>query len=130
MTKSLAQAYLDVSLRIPIDDIKVKQRLDRGYEIVNGYGYKIIPQVEFFCYCTVCKTVLAPDIYEHCNEVTKGLPKHTGSYEVQKASTSLLEDTSARYTVDKDSCTCPDYPTARGGLCKHRLAVMLLQEME
>lgn len=52
-----------------------------------------------------------------------------GKYCVQKASTSLLEDTSARYDVTAQSCTCPNFPKTRGGLCKHRLAVMVLEEM-
>lgn len=35
----------------------------------------------------------------------------------------------AQYHVDLFTCTCPDYPSARGNLCKHRLAAMLLLEM-
>lgn len=96
--KTLQAAYFDLSLRLPVEDIKVKQRLDRGYDIVLSYGYSVDKQED-------------------------------NSYLVSKASTSLLEDTSARYRVDHESCTCPDFPTARAGLCKHRLAVMLKEEM-
>ena len=54
---------------------------------------------------------------------------------VDKASTSLLTDTSVTYTViDTDelkSCSCPDFSSdkCRGGLCKHRLAVRLVKMM-
>ncbi len=95
MTKSLAQAYLNVSLRLPVEDIKVKQRLDRAYEIVNGYGYEIT---------VISKADEWNPIY---------------IYHVEKASTSLLQDTSMCYTVTNKSCTCPDFDTARGNLCKH-----------
>lgn len=98
---NLAQAYLNVSLKLPVEDIKVKQRLDRAYEIINGYGYKI-------------------------TEPSEGVTH----YCVEKASTSLLEDTSAHYSVSRETCTCPDFESARGNLCKHRLAIMLLEEMK
>lgn len=94
----LAQAYLNVSLRLPIDDIKVKQRLDRAYEIVNAPGYEVTAEAD-------------------------------GVYSVAKASSSLLADTSAIYVVSNTTCTCPDYATARSNLCKHRLAIMLIEEM-
>lgn len=98
----LAQAYLAVAAKLPSGD-DVKKRLDRAYDIVRGTGYSI--------------TQLAVD---------------TTVYEIYKASTSLLEDSSARYIVDtvKHSCTCPDYATARGSFCKHRLAVMMTLAME
>ena len=101
MRKSIAEAYLAVSLRIPVDDIKVKQRLDRGYDIAqsDGLGYEVVPV-------------------------------GNGNYRVEKASTTLLEDNSHGYDVTRESCTCPDFETARGNLCKHRLAVMLIEEME
>lgn len=94
----LAQAYLHVSERLPIEDDSVKRRLDRAYQMLNGYGYSFIKL-------------------------------SVGGYRVYKASTSLLEDTSAIYTTDSTQCTCPDFEKARGNLCKHRLAVMLLEEM-
>ena len=97
--KSIHEAYIAVSGRVPIEDIKVLQRLDRGKGILDSYGYSVDKQGD-------------------------------NSYLVKRASTSLLEDNSATYTVDQTSCTCPDFETARGGLCKHRFAVMLLQEME
>lgn len=58
------------------------------------------------------------------------LSQHENSWLVYKESTSLLEDSSARYAVsESEGCTCPDAQTARGGLCKHRLAVMIKEEM-
>lgn len=53
-----------------------------------------------------------------------------GTYRVSKASTSLLEDHSQIYLCSNASCTCPDFQSAYGNLCKHRLAVMILEEME
>lgn len=52
------------------------------------------------------------------------------TWKVHKASTSLLEDTSAVYYVDDKECSCPDYQQAPAGLCKHRLAIKLLVLME
>ena len=60
-------------------------------------------------------------------EVTMEEP---GLWRVSKASTSLLDDTSAVYAVTDKICSCPDFDTARAGLCKHRLAVKLLTLME
>lgn len=100
---NLAEAYLAISEKIPIDDIKVKQRLDRAYDIIraNGEGYTITRY-----------------------NTTEG-----DKYRIFRASTQLLEDNSAVYTTDTQSCTCPDNATARAGLCKHRLAIMLLVAM-
>jgi hypothetical protein len=97
--KSLWQAYLNVSACLPIEDKKVKDRLDRGLGILQSYGYSLEKNSD-------------------------------NSYTIRKASTSLLEDVSAQYTVTSESCSCPDFPSARGGLCKHRLAVMILNEQE
>jgi hypothetical protein len=99
--KTLRQAYFELSTKLPIEDIKVKQRLDRGYDILLSYGYSI----------------------------SNG---QNGMYTVSKASTSLLDDNSVHYTIDvnEHSCTCPDFPTARAGLCKHVLAVRLKEIME
>jgi len=101
---NLAEAYLAVSERIPIEDIKVKQRLDRAYDIIraNGSGYTITRY-----------------------NTTEG-----DKYRIFRASTQLLEDNSAVYTTDTKSCTCPDAEKCRAGLCKHRLAIMLLVEMQ
>jgi len=52
------------------------------------------------------------------------------TYVIKKASTSLLSDNSHQYLVTKKECNCPDYETARAGLCKHRLAVLILEEMK
>jgi SWIM zinc finger len=99
--KTLREAYFELSTKLPIEDIKVKQRLDRGYDILLSYGYSV-------------------------SNLSNGV------YTVSKASTSLLEDTSVEYIIDlkEHSCTCPDYPTARAGLCKHMLAVKLKVLME
>jgi len=103
--KNIRAAYFEVSQRLPIEDIKVRQRLDRAYEIVNGHGYDIEP------------------VYNSLEVVI------IDSWLIHKESTSLLEDNHVQYCVDSESCTCPDYTTARGGLCKHRIAVILVQEM-
>jgi hypothetical protein len=94
---SLKDAVAYVETLLPIDDINVKKRFDRGYNIVVGTGG----------YELVCVDAATWHIY--------------------RASTSLLEDNSAVYKVDvvDKTCTCPDYNTARAGLCKHRIAVMI-----
>ena len=99
---TIAEAYLNIAKNLPTDPT-IKARLDRAYDIVrtDGSGYAI------------------------------QLPLRKGeAYTIYKESTSLLEDTSHTYQVTTTSCTCPDYPTARGGLCKHRLAVMMLEAMK
>lgn len=97
--KTLHQALLNVSSKLPMDDKKVSDRVNRAYDIVRslGSGYSI--------------------------------KKNKNGYTVYKESTSLLEDNSVYYTIDERGCSCPDNPTARGNLCKHRLAVMLIEEM-
>jgi hypothetical protein len=89
-----------------MEDIKVKQRVERAYDIVRslGSGYAITPKT-----------------HPVTQEVT---------YRIYKESTSLLEDNSVYYTVDSQGCTCPDAISARAGLCKHRIATMLLEEMQ
>lgn len=101
--KSKDQAYVDIAAQLP-NDAAIMKRLDRAKNDVLSYGYDVV------------QAGIAVD--------GKRL------YFVSKASTTLLEDTSARYEVTNKTCTCPDYETARAGLCKHRLAVMILQEME
>ena len=54
----------------------------------------------------------------------------SGVYEVERLSTNLLRDNGATYVVTKKDCECPDFEKARAGLCKHRLAVMLISEMQ
>lgn len=100
--KTLKQAFEVIKSELP-DDPSVVRRLERAYDIVRaqGSGY---------------------DIIKH--RVSGGY-----AYRVVKASTTLLEDNSVTYDTGK-SCTCPDYANARAGLCKHRLAVQLLEEME
>lgn len=100
MHKTLAQAFLDLSLTLPIDDKSVKDRLSRAYDILTKGGYEV-------------------------HQINKDI------YRVEKLSTSLFSDESVRYTISLSgkSCNCPDFPTARAGLCKHRLAVMMQQLM-
>lgn len=103
--RTLQQAFLNVSARIPTEDIKVKQRLERAYDIVacNGSGYV----------------------------VTKSMLQGVYVWHVHKASTSPTDTAaSSMYTVNADGCSCPDAITARAGLCKHRLATMIVSEME
>ena len=101
--KGLKEAFDMVASKLPVTDPTVKARLDRGYGILISQGYSVEPQ-----------------------------QADTTLYRVKKASTSLLEDSSASYLVDTltGTCSCPDWPTARAGLCKHRISVMMLQEIE
>lgn len=102
MSKSKEQAYVNILAQLPFDASIIK-RLDRAKNEVLSYGYSI--------------TVL----FEK-----KGIKR----YKITKASTSLLEDNGHSYSVTNTTCSCPDFDSARSGLCKHRLAVMLLEEME
>jgi hypothetical protein len=96
---NLQQAYLNVAAKMPISD-DVKKRLDRAYDICISHGY------------TLSQSADDPTVWH-----------------VYRASTQLLEDNSAQYVVSaKEGCTCPDAATARGGMCKHRLAVMMKEE--
>ena len=99
---SIQQAFLNVASEIPVSDPSVQVRLDRGYGICISHGYTMTKQED-------------------------------GTWLVHRASTALLEDNSITYHVSKTGgCTCPDAVDgrARAGLCKHRLAVMLKEEME
>src|SRR5437773_2084295 len=54
-------------------------------------------------------------------------------WHIHKASTAPAfssQQSEAVYTIDSDGCNCPDATTARAGLCKHKLATMLVVEME
>lgn len=101
---NLAQASLVLASKLPMEDLSVKARFNRAYDIVRMPGYEITKQ---------------PD----------------GSWIVDKLSTSLFDDESAQYTIcldsdGKQSCSCPDaQERAVAGLCKHRLAVALLDIM-
>lgn len=104
---NIQQAFLNISSRIPVEDINVKKRLDRGYEIARqhrdgegGYGvsHAVSTNGEYVWYVT-------------------------------RASTSLFDDNTAMYTINDEGCNCPDAEKCRAGLCKHRLAVMLIKEM-
>lgn len=100
MSKTLSEALLAVAATLPVEDVQVQKRMDRAEGILKGYGYEI------------WRSNVA------------------GCYTIKKASTSLLENNEHSYDVSPASCTCPDFPTARAGLCKHRLAVMILEEMK
>ena len=100
------QAAMNVASRYPsfLNDEGFKRRLDRAFAILTKGGY----------------------------EITKA----NNVYHVNKASTSLFEDNSVTYNVTDESCDCPDFErgveqgTLRGNLCKHRLAVMMLKELQ
>jgi hypothetical protein len=111
--KTLHQAMLNLSARLPIEDKKVSDRLNRAYDIVRmlGSGYAI-QRVESELVCGVTQHYITPH------------------YRVYKESTSLLEDNSVYYHIIDDMCSCPDAPSARGNLCKHRLAVKLIEDMQ
>ena len=100
---NLAQAMLVISQRIPIADASVQARLNRAYDTVRnlGSGYSI--------------TAVSNGVYKVHKESTA--PAFSGV------------DSSANYVTDNKSCTCPDFEKARAGLCKHRLAIMLMEEM-
>ncbi len=102
MPKSKKDATAIVQSKLP-DDGQVLRRLARAEQDVLGYGY---------------------DVY--------ACPERVGTYHIHKLSTApmLSEDNGAHYVVTPTGCTCPDFDTARGNLCKHRLAVMILKEMQ
>lgn len=107
---SLQQAMLTISQCIPVADKSVSDRLNRAYDIVRtlGEGYSI--------------TLITGEFKGYNN----------GVYNVHKESTASIfsQDSSADYVADNKSCSCPDFEKARAGLCKHRLAVMLIEEMK
>lgn len=96
------QAALNIASKFPsfMHDESFKRRLSRAYDILTRGGYEV--------------------------------KKANNVYHVHKASTSLFEDNSVTYNVTNSSCDCPDFEKeqARGNLCKHRLAIMILEEME
>lgn len=104
------EAYLRVAEKLPIDDPAVLRRLERAdKDILRGYGYTIIKHV-----------TLGEDTI----------------YTLTKLSTAPMGTTDSQngnqYTVTPYTCTCPDFESggARGGLCKHRLAIMIREQME
>ena len=126
---SLQQAYLNVASTQPTSE-DVKRRLDRAYDIVRTQGgYEITKHESSRGICTVCSSeVLGYVCNIHGDDYLSRQCYIV--YKVHKASTSLLDDNSIVYTVDSTSCTCPDFMSARGGMCKHRLAVAMTIEME
>lgn len=101
--KTKDQAYVTIAQQLPLDE-KIMQRLDRAKNDVLSFGYDI--------------------------KITRTNDRRQMVYLISKASTTLLEDNGHTYTVTSNTCNCPDYETARAGLCKHRLAIMILEEME
>jgi hypothetical protein len=100
--KSLYEAYKTIERKLPIEDKKIADRLRRARDEVLDYGYEV-------------ELILRDD-----KEVV---------YRIEKLSTSLLEDNSKTYRTTLKECDCPDFPSARAGLCKHRIAVMIREEM-
>lgn len=98
---TLREAVAIIEAELPIEDINIKRRVERAYGIVTSQGYTVHQ--------------VSADVWH-----------------VSRASTSLFEDNSQTYKVSlpEHSCTCPDFGSVRGGLCKHRIAVMILQEMQ
>lgn len=99
---TLQEAYTIVESKIIASDPQVKRRLDRAYDIIRteGQGYVL----------------------------TKSMLHGQYIWHIHKASTAPIAsgiDSSQMYTVDSDSCNCPDAATARGKWCKHKLAVMI-----
>lgn len=98
--KTKEQAYLDLSLNLPIELKAVQDRLLRAYnEVLDPNQYTLTALGE-------------------------------GVYKAVKLSTSFLEDNSRRYTVTSQQCSCPDWEGTYAHLCKHRLAVLILEEMQ
>lgn len=99
---SLQQAMVNVGQKIPLADKSVASRLDRAYEILATKRHSYMVQLP----------------------TRKGQP-----YKIIKASTSALNTTPTVYHVTIKTCDCLDFEKARGNLCKHRLAIMLWEEM-
>jgi hypothetical protein len=100
---SLEQAYFSVTMQLPVEDKSVSDRLTRAYNILSQPGYSI----------TYGGSIDGRKVYD-----------------VIKLSTGILtSNDDSHYVVTNQDCTCPDYEKARAGLCKHRLAVMIKEEM-
>ncbi len=87
---------------LPIEDPTVAARLGRACGLLQQPGYN----------------------FTYIDEVN--------GWHVEKASTSILDTQPSAYSVTKaEGCSCPDAVggRARAGLCKHALAVMLLEQM-
>lgn len=105
MPKSKKEATALIAEKMP-DEEDVLRRLYRAEQDVLGYGYDITAD-------------------------QGGTDKSV--WIVSKLSTSPMgasNNDSSSYIVDDNSCTCPDFEKARGNLCKHRLAIMILEEMQ
>ncbi len=100
MSVSLAQAYINLSQRLPISDISVQRRLDRAYDIFISHGYTIIG---------------AGDTWTVSRASTNLLEDNSATYRVTANSCTCPDGSEGG--------------AARAGLCKHVLAVMLVKEI-
>jgi len=112
ISMTLQAAFKVIEGRVPVEDPTVKARLNRAYDIVrqNGQGYHLTKS-------------------NRTEDSIEGYIWH-----IHKASTAAIvsgEDSSAFYTVDSGGCNCPDaIGRARAKLCKHKLATMIMLEMQ
>jgi hypothetical protein len=98
------KAFYSISEQLPNDDGTLR-RIERAYRIVKG-----IDPYEF---------VQLAEPYEHIWEVSRVSTRAIG-----------LDEQIEPYEVDtvRHTCTCPDFveEKCRAGLCKHRIAVMVV----
>lgn len=78
---------------------------------------------------------VANSLYRAEHQIIRGYgysikPLGNGRYVIVKASTSMLEDNSHEYLVSSKECNCPNYVKTFANLCKHRLAVMIVETMQ
>lgn len=104
MSMTLHEAFIAVGVTLPLHTKSVSDRLNRAYDIVR------MSDSEYM----LLKTAGADGDHWH----------------ITKASGSLVGEDS-HYTITPTAgCSCPDaIERAEGGLCKHRLAVRLLEAM-
>jgi hypothetical protein len=98
----LREATAQVQRALPMEDPGIARRFDRAYDIVIADGgYELV---------------------QHSAAI----------WLVNRASTSLFIDNAMEYVVDTaaKTCTCPDFSSVRAGLCKHRMAVMIMCAMQ
>jgi hypothetical protein len=88
---------------LPTGDIGITRRFERALQdIISGYEYMMT-------------------VVSHTANATRCV--------IKKESTRLLEDNSVSYSTSDTQCDCPDFEKARGNLCKHRLAVMIVRTL-
>lgn len=87
-----------------------------------------IPALERRIQRAVNDIILGEGIRYHVNK------DDAKTYSVRRYTTSMFEDNEAVYFVTKDAyvwiCNCPDFEKAPFNLCKHRIAVTILEGME